>query len=74
MNTADAIHRMADRTGFEVQEIELVNSVPETFALGPLAVLVEMLIIWVLEFRLFSRWRSNLVVVLKKTEPALAPR
>jgi hypothetical protein len=33
-----------------------------------------MLIIWVLEFRLFSRWRSNLVVVLKKTEPALAPR
>ena len=74
MNTADAIHRMADRTGFEVQEIELVNSVPETFALGPLAVLAEMLIIWVLEFRLFSRWRSNLVVVLKKTEPALAPR
>lgn len=74
MNTAEAIQAMADRTGFEVQELQLVNSVPETFALGPPAILVEMLITWVLEFRWFSRWRSNLVVVLKKTGPALAPR
>ena len=54
--------------------MQLVNSEPETFALGPLAILVEVLITWVAEFRWFSRWRSNLVVVLKKTEPALAPR
>jgi hypothetical protein len=54
-----------------VQQVQLVNSTPETFGPGPIALLIEMLVTSVLERRWCSRCRSNLAVVLKKSQAAL---
>jgi SAM-dependent methyltransferase len=67
LNTNRAIRKMACRNGFSVEEISLVNSTPETFALGPVALAIEMLLIRLSQTRLLGSWRSNLIVVLKKT-------
>ena len=65
VNSVRAIRRVAKRTGFAVRELDLVSCTPETFALGPVVIL-ELLLIWIAEFRLFRQWRSNLVVVFEK--------
>lgn len=72
LNTAAAIQKMAQRNGFVVKEFKSVNSTPETFRLGPV-VLLELFLIWVTEARAFQAWRSNLVVVLEKAQPAAPP-
>lgn len=65
LNTEATIRRVANRTGFAVRDLDLVSSVPELFELGPVLIL-ELLLIWIAEFRLFRHWRSSLVVVLEK--------
>jgi ubiquinone/menaquinone biosynthesis C-methylase UbiE len=71
-NTAKAIHKLAERNGFAVKELKLVNSNPETFRLGPV-VLLEFFLIWLTEWPPLRALRSNLVVVLEKRAAAVAP-
>lgn len=67
LNTPAMVQRLAVRTGFAVRDLDFVNSLPETLNFGPLWV-IELLVIWILEFRPFRLLRSNLVVVLEKVQ------
>jgi ubiquinone/menaquinone biosynthesis C-methylase UbiE len=71
LNTPGTIRRAAERNGFVVKELRLVNSTPELFRLGPV-VLLELLLIWVTEWRIFRSFRSNIVVVLERPAGASA--
>ena len=71
LNTAEAGVRGADRIRSPARRSREFHA--GDFALGPVALLVEMLIISVLEFRWCSRLRSNLVVVLKSSNQLLTP-
>jgi len=70
LNTSRTVSRMARRNGFAVEEISLVNSIPETFSFGPAVLAIDMLLIRLSESRLFRSWRTNLVAVLRKTADA----
>lgn len=65
LNTSKAIKKLAKINGFDIVEFNLVNSTAGTVKLAPL-VIIELLIIRVLNFRLFSNLRSNIVAVLQK--------
>jgi SAM-dependent methyltransferase len=66
LNTVKAVRALANRQGFTVRDLRMVNSTPETFRLGPVALLLEMLLIRLTEWRPLRAFRSNLVVVLEK--------
>jgi len=71
MNTAAKIRRLAKECGFQVRDLELVNSSPETLRLGPL-VIFELIGIRILNWRIFKLYRSNIIAVLEKLPDAAA--
>jgi 2-polyprenyl-3-methyl-5-hydroxy-6-metoxy-1,4-benzoquinol methylase len=68
MNTPRSISQQAARGGFNVQEIRAVSTSAVT-ALTPFSV-IELLYLRILEHEAFENLRSNLIVTLKKDEPA----
>lgn len=65
MNTEPAVRRLAREAGLEVETLRHVDSTPSTVMLGPL-VIFELLWIRLLRIGPLYRWRTNLVVVLRK--------
>jgi ubiquinone/menaquinone biosynthesis C-methylase UbiE len=65
MNTLDSITKLAGEVGLKVRDLKAVNSTAETFMLGPLVIL-ELLVIRLLEMRMFRNRRSNLIAVLQR--------
>jgi ubiquinone/menaquinone biosynthesis C-methylase UbiE len=65
MNTPAAIHATAERLGFVVRELRLVETTAETATLGPLA-LPELIAIQLLRFEPLKGFRANLIGVLVK--------
>ena len=65
LNTSAAIEENAERRGFVVAELKLVESTAETAALGPLA-LPELITIQVLRFESLKAYRANIIGVLVK--------
>lgn len=67
INSAAAVQEIATQTGYEVREIRMLNSSPETYMLGPLVAL-ELLVIRVLNGKAFEKRRSNIIAVLEKRQ------
>lgn len=65
INSLRAIREMAAQTGYEVREVRMLNSWPETYMLGPVVAL-ELLAIRLLNGKRFEKWRSNIITVLQK--------
>lgn len=66
LNTPSAIERAAGLYGYELETMTLLNSSAVTVRLGPL-VIIELLIIRLLSTQWAERFRSNIIVVLRKT-------
>jgi len=66
INTPRAITSLARLAGFQVVEINLVNSIPMTTMLGPLVV-IELLFLRLLALPLFRAFRSNMIAILRKS-------
>jgi SAM-dependent methyltransferase len=71
LNTPRATARFAGQTGFHLREIKLVSTSAGAALIPPLAVF-ELLLIRLLAFPVFARFRTNIVAVLEK--PAVARR
>lgn len=65
INTATKIGQIAAQCGFQVIEIQMVNSTAATAMLFPLAVF-ELFLIRLLEIRMLARYRTNIITILKK--------
>lgn len=65
LNTKRAIRALAKESGFEVVQLCMVESTPETIMLGPLVVF-ELLLIRLLRLSVLEAFRSNIVAVLRK--------
>ena len=66
INTPRVIHRMARAGGFRVVELRLLNSSGRYTMLGPVAIILELLMLKILAIPAFRSWRSNMIVVLEK--------
>jgi SAM-dependent methyltransferase len=66
INTAADIRKLAQQTGFAVEDITMVSSSAATIMLGPVA-WAELLYIRFLQAEKRANYRSNIVSVLKKT-------
>jgi hypothetical protein len=64
-NTPQAIRTLADKTGFSVTELKIVESSAQTVMLGPV-VIAELLLIRALRSKVLENYRTNLVIHLKK--------
>ena len=71
LNTPAAIRDAASRNGYELETIKILNSSAVTVRLGPL-VLLELLTIRLLSANWAENFRSNIIVVLRKTDEKLA--
>lgn len=65
LNTAEEIAKLASKTGFVVEEIQMISTSAATVMLGPV-VLAELLYIRALQQPKRSGRRSNIVAVLRK--------
>jgi SAM-dependent methyltransferase len=65
LNTAEEITKIASKTGFVVEELQMISTSAATAMLGPV-VLVELLYIRALQQPKRSGRRSNIVAVLRK--------
>ena len=65
LNTSEQITTAASKTGFAVEEIQMISSSAATVMLGPV-VLAELLYIRALQAPKRSQLRSNIVAVLRK--------
>jgi SAM-dependent methyltransferase len=66
INTPRVIHNMARACGFRVVELRLLNSSGRYTILGPVAIILELLMLKILAIPAFRSWRSNMIVVLEK--------
>jgi hypothetical protein len=65
MNSLKKIKKLAQMSGFNVPEFKLINSPPKTIMLGPV-VIIELLLIRVINLKLFRNFRSNIITVFQK--------
>ena len=65
MNSAPAVARLGAEAGFQIAEVQSVNSSAVTVMLGPLVVF-ELLALRILARPAFAPWRSNLIATLEK--------
>lgn len=65
LNTPTAVKSLAERTGFQVATLRLVESSAQTVMLGPV-VIIELLWIRLLRLEVLRNLRTNLIVVLQK--------
>lgn len=66
LNSPRSIEKLARKIGFQVVQLSLVESSAQTVMLGPLVIL-ELVWIRALRWQVFSRFRTNLIVVLRKS-------
>jgi len=65
LNTTEDITGLAEKCGFRVADLELVNSTAATAVLGPF-VIPELLLIKASESASSAQSRSNIIAVLQK--------
>ncbi|HXJ06026.1 MAG TPA: class I SAM-dependent methyltransferase [Candidatus Acidoferrum sp.] len=65
LNSPAAIESLALQSGFEVDRLSLEESSAQTVMLGPLVIL-ELLLIRALRWDFLRRFRTNLIIVLRK--------
>jgi SAM-dependent methyltransferase len=67
LNSIVNIEELAGKVGLEVAELSLTESSAQTVMLGPLVIL-ELLLIRALRWSVLGRFRTNLIVVLRKPQ------
>ena len=67
INTPRAIHQKAKEAGFGVVDIRLLNNSARYVMLGPVAIILELLMLKLLMLPVFRSFRSNMIGILEKT-------
>jgi ubiquinone/menaquinone biosynthesis C-methylase UbiE len=67
INTPSKIVHFGRKFGFEIIDMNMVNSSAELVNLGPL-VIFELILIWFFNMRLFKNFRSNIICCMKKRQ------
>ena len=72
MNTPRAIHQKAKEAGFDVVDVRLLNNSARYVMLGPVAIVLELLMLKLLMFPAFRTFRSNMIGILAKSAGILS--
>ena len=66
MNTPRTIQHKADEAGFRVVDVRLLNNSGRYVMLGPVAIILELLMLKLFMLPLFRSFRSNMIGILEK--------